>query len=212
MMRCVNQYKEKKEMTTELDQIADSAGETATTVAEVAFGAAQTVREVASDPMGTARKQVKGLERKGTPAARKVNRRFNARLNAATAPAKDVAKNINARFTKAAKQAEKVANDLMPEHITVLGVEVNGKLPEKVVIKGFELVKLQARRRDVVGGVAKRTLRLFNGSFKTIAKAASRMEHATELRHAPTAKKPVATKTSTRAHRVRRAAARRRAA
>jgi ElaB/YqjD/DUF883 family membrane-anchored ribosome-binding protein len=146
----------KKEMTTELDQIADSAGETATTVAEVAFGAAQTVREVASDPMGTARKQVKGLERKGTPAARKVNRRFNARLNAATAPAKDVAKNINARFTKAAKQAEKVASDLMPERITVLGVEVNGKLPEKVVIRGFELVKLQARRRDVVGGVAKR--------------------------------------------------------
>jgi hypothetical protein len=199
-------------MTTELDQFADSAGETATTVAEVAFGAAQTVREVASDPMGTARKQVKGLERKGTPAARKVNRRFNARLNAATAPAKDVAKNINARFTKAAKTAEKVANDLMPERITVLGVEVNGKLPEKVVIKGFELVKLQARRRDVVGGVAKRTLRVFNGSFKTIAKAASRLEHATELRHAPTAKKTVATKISTRARRARRTAARRRAA
>jgi hypothetical protein len=199
-------------MTTELDQIADSAGETATTVAEVAFGAAQTVREVASDPMGTARKQVRGLERKGTPAARKVNRRFNARLNAATAPAKDVAKNINARLSAAAQ----VASDLMPERITVLGVEVNGKLPEKVVIKGFELVKLQARRRDVVGGVAKRTLRIFNGSFKTIAKAASRLEHATELRHAPVAKKPVATKavakTSTRVRRVRRTATRRRAA
>ena len=195
-------------MNTEFDQIADSAGETATTVAEVAFGAAQTVREVASDPMGTARKQVKGLERKGTPAARKVNRRFNARLNAATAPAKDVAKNINARVSAAAQ----MATDLMPERITVLGVEVNGKLPEKVVIKGFELVKLQARRRDVVGGVAKRTLRLFNGSFKTIAKAASRLEHATELRHAPVAKKPVATKTSTRVRRVRRTATRRRAA
>ncbi|HEY1161842.1 MAG TPA: hypothetical protein VGF78_02100 [Candidatus Dormibacteraeota bacterium] len=203
-------------MNTELDQIADSAGETATTVAEVAFGAAQTVREVASDPMGTARKQVKGLERKGTPAARKVNRRFNARLNAATAPAKDVAKNINARFTKAAKQAEKVANDLMPERITVLGVEVNGKLPEKVVIKGLELVKVQARRRDVVGGVAKGALRFFNGSFKTIAKTASRLEHATELRHAPTAKKSVATKAATkittRVRRARRSAARRRAA
>jgi hypothetical protein len=199
-------------MTTELDQIADSAGETATTVAEVAFGAAQTVREVASDPMGTARKQVKGLERKGTPTARKVNRRFNARLNAATAPAKDVAKNINARIAVAAK----MAGDLMPERITVLGVQVDGKLPEKVVIKGFELVKLQARRRDVVGGVAKRALRVFNGSFKTIAKTASRLEYATELRHMPTAKKSVATKaatkTSTRARRVRRTATRRRAA
>jgi len=211
-MRCVNQNKEKKKMTTELDQIADSAGETATTVAEVAFGAAQTVREVASDPMGTARKQVKGLERKGTPTARKVNRRFNARLNAATAPAKDVAKNINARISAAAQ----IASDLMPERITLLGVEVNGKLPEKVVIKGFELVKLQARRHDVVGGVAKRALRVFNGSFKTIAKTATRLEYATELRHAPTAKKSVATKarakTSTRTNRTRRTAARRRAA
>ncbi|HVC75577.1 MAG TPA: hypothetical protein VND96_03565 [Candidatus Micrarchaeaceae archaeon] len=195
-------------MTTELDQIADSAGETATTVAEVAFGAAQTVREVASDPMGTARKQVKGLERKGTPAARKVNRRFNARLNAATAPAKDVAKNINARLSAAAQ----VASDLMPERITVLGVEVNGRLPEKVVIRGFELVKLQARRRDVVGSVAKRSLRIFNGSFKTIAKTASRLEYATELRHAPTVKKSVATRASTRTRRVRKIAARRRAA
>ncbi|HXC75900.1 MAG TPA: hypothetical protein VNU19_02505 [Candidatus Acidoferrum sp.] len=195
-------------MTTELDQIADSAGETATTVAEVAFGAAQTVREVASDPMGTARKQVKGLERKGTPAARKVNRRFNARLNAATAPAKDVAKNINARLSVAAQ----VASDLMPERITVLGVEVNGKLPEKVVIKGFELVKLQARRHDVVGSVAKRSLRIFNGSFKTIAKTATRLEYATEIRHAPTARKSVAAKVSTRTRRVRKTAARRRAA
>lgn len=199
-------------MATELEQIADSAGETATTVAEVAFGAAQTVREVASDPMGTARKQVKGLERKGTPAARKVNRRFNARLNAATAPAKDVAKNINARFSAAAQ----MANDVMPERITVLGVEVNGKLPEKVVIKGFELVKLQARRRDFVGSVAKQSLRIFNGSFKTIAKAASRLEYATELKHAPVAKKTVVTrakaKATTRTRRVRRTATRRRAA
>jgi hypothetical protein len=201
-------------MTTELDQIADSAGETATTVAEVAFGAAQTVREVASDPMGTARKQVKGLERKGTPTARKVNRRFNARLNAATAPAKDVAKNINARVSAAAQ----MASDLMPERITVLGVELNGKLPEKVVVKGLELVKVQARRRDVVGGVAKGALRFFNGSFKTIAKTASRLEHATETRvtarHAPTAKKTVATRATakTRTRRARRTTARRRAA
>jgi hypothetical protein len=195
-------------MTTELDQMADAAGERATTVAEVAFGAAQTVREVASDPVGTARKQVKGLERKGTPTARKVNRRFNARLNAATAPAKDVAKNINAQLNKAAK----VAGELMPERISVLGVEVNGKLPEKVVIKGLELVKVQARRRDVFGGVAKGALRLFNGSFKTIAKTASRLEYASELRHAPVAKKSVATKARSTARRARRTTARRRAA
>jgi hypothetical protein len=193
-------------MNTEFDQIADSAGETATTVAEVAFGAAQTVREVASDPIGSARKQVKGLERKGTPAARKVNRRFNARLNAATAPAKDAAKTINANFAKAAKRAEKVANGLLPERITLWGMEVNGKLPEKVAIKGLHLVKVQARRPDMVGDVVKRTLRIFNGSFKTIAKAATRLEQATELR----TQRPAATKSATR--RPRRATARRRAA
>jgi hypothetical protein len=197
-------------MNTEFEQIADSAGETATTVAEVAFGAAKTVREVASDPIGSARKQVKGLERKGTPAARKINRRFNARLNAATAPAKDAAKTINASLTKAAKHAEKVANGLMPERITVWGLDVNGKLPEKVAIKGLQLVKVQARRPDMVGDVAKRALRVFNGSFKTIAKAATRLEHATEL----TPKSPAATKAarSTATRRPRRATARRRAA
>jgi hypothetical protein len=199
-------------MNTEIEQIADSAGETATTVAEVAFGAAKTVVEVASDPIGSARKQVKGLERKGTPAARKVNRRFNARLNAATAPAKSVARTINARLTKAAKQAEKVANDLMPERITVWGVKVDGKLPEKVAIKGLELVKVQARRRDVVGDVTKRALRIFNGSFKTIAKTATRLEHATELTAKRTATSKPATRKVTKTRTSKRTAVRRRAA
>src|SRR6202162_3716890 len=127
-------------------------GEAATTVEEVAFGAAKTAAEVASDPIGSARKQVRGFVKKGAPTARKINRRFNARLNA-----------------------------ILPEKVTVWGMEVNGKLPEKVAIKGLQLVKLQARRQDMVGGVAKRTLRIFNGSFKTIARTASRFEQATEL-------------------------------
>ena len=76
----------------------------ATTVEEVAFGAAKTAAEVASDPIGSARKQVKGFEKKGAPTARKVNRRFNARLNA-----------------------------ILPEKVTLWGIEVNEKLPEKVV-------------------------------------------------------------------------------
>ena len=152
-------------------------GEAATTVEEVAFGAAKTAAEVASDPIGSARKQVKGFEKKGAPTARKLNRRFNARLNA-----------------------------ILPEKVMVWGMEVNGKLPEKVAIKGLQLVKVQARRQDMVGGVAKRTLRIFNGSFKTIARTATRLEQATTL--APrreAAAKPIAVKT-------RRRTARRRAA
>jgi hypothetical protein len=195
-------------MDTDIKQFADSAGEAANTVAEVAIGAAQTAAEVASDPIGSARKQVKGFERKGTPAVRKANRRFNARLNAATGPAKDAAKTFNAGLNKAAKRAEKVANGLLPDRISVWGMEVNGKLPEKVAIKGLQLVKVQARRPDVVGDVVKRTLRIFNGSFKTIAKTAMRLEHATELR----TPRPAAAKPATRTRRPRRTTVRRRAA
>src|ERR1700681_979072 len=156
-------------------------GEAATTVEEVAFGAAKTAAEVASDPIGTARKSVKGFERKGAPTARKINRRFSARLNA-----------------------------ILPEKVTLFGMPVNEKLPQKIAIKGLQLVKLQAKRQDMVGDVAKRTLRIFNGSFKTIARTASRFEKATTL--APrreAAAKPAAVKTR---RTTRRRTARRRAA
>ena len=155
-------------------------GEAATMVEEVAIGAAQTAARVASDPIGSARKSVRGFEKKGAPTARKVNRRFNARLNA-----------------------------ILPEKVTLWGIEVNEKLPEKVAIKGLHLVKLQARREDMVGGVAKRTLRIFNGSFKTIARTATRLEQGTELSpRRETVARPGAVKTRRGARRT----ARRRAA
>lgn len=156
-------------------------GETATTVEEVAIGAAKAAAEMASDPIGSARKQVKGFERKGAPTARKVNRRFNARLNA-----------------------------ILPEKVMLWGVEVNEKLPEKFALKGLHMVKLQARRHDVVGEVAKKTLLFAHGSFKTIARTATKFEQATDLtpRHEVVLSRPVA-----RAGRPRRrAVSRRRAA
>ncbi len=169
-------------MSTDVKDITD-------TVEEIAFGAAETAAEVASNPIGSMRRQVKGLERKGRPAARKVNRRINSQIDAATAPAKDAFKTIS-------KTAERVAGELMPE---------------KVAIKGLRLVKVQARRPDVVGDVAKRTLRFFNRSFKTVARVANRLESASELTpHASAAAtKPAATRRParrTRARRTRRAA------
>jgi hypothetical protein len=119
-----------------------------TTVEEIAVGAAESAAEVARNPFKSARKQVKGLERKGTPTVRRINRRLSA---------------------------------MLPEKVTVFGMPVNGKLPEKVAIRGLQMVKLQAKRKDVVGDVAKRTLKIFNGSFKTIARTATRLEQATEL-------------------------------
>lgn len=121
--------------------------ETATTVEEFAVGAAKTAAEVASDPVRAARKQVRTLERKGTPAVRRINRRLNA---------------------------------MLPNRLEILGVEINGKLPEKIAVNGLQGIRAQARRNDVVGDVAKRTLRIFNGSFKTIARAATRLEQASE--------------------------------
>ena len=145
----------------------------ATTVEEVAVGAAQTAAEVASNPIGSARKQVKGFERKGTPAVRRINRRFN---------------------------------QWIPDRVSVFGIQVNEKLPEKLAVKGLNLVKVQARRHDAVGAVAKQTLRIFNGSFKTIARTASRLEQATELTSQREAsRKPAVVRT-------RRRSARRRAA
>ena len=131
-------------------------GDTATTVEEVAVGAARAAAEVASDPIGTARKQVRSFERRGTPTVRRINQRINRRLNA-----------------------------WIPERVSLFGIEVDQKLPGKLAVKGLHLVKVQARRQDVVGDVAKRTLWIFNGSFRTIARTATRLEQATELTPQP---------------------------
>jgi hypothetical protein len=155
-------------------------GEAANTVEEVAFGAAKAAAAVASDPVGSARKSVKGFERKGAPTARKINRRFSARLNA-----------------------------MLPEKVTLFGMPVDEKLPKKVAGKGMNLVRATARRQDMIGGVAKRTLHMVNASFKTIARAASRLDQATQLTpHRAPAAKPATTRARRRTART----ARRRAA
>ncbi|HAC46155.1 MAG TPA: hypothetical protein DCF65_08815 [Chloroflexi bacterium] len=184
MMHCVNQIKKEALMSTDIKS----------TVEEVAFGAARAAREVASDPMGTARKQVKGLQRKGTPTARKLNRQVANQFNAATAPAKDAVKDIVKKLDQASKSASSVAGDL---------------LPERIVLKGLQLVKVQAKRQDPMGEVATQTLRIFNGSFKTIARVASRLERASELpvRHAAAPRKARTTRRSTRRTTSRRSAA-----
>src|SRR5690348_13136795 len=146
--------------------------DTATSVEEVAIGAAQAAAEVASDPIRAARKQVRNFERKGTPAVRRINRRLNA---------------------------------LLPDRVAIFGLEVNERLPEKLAIKGLQLVKVQARRQDMLGGVAKRTLKAFNGSFKTIARTATRLEQASDL----TPARAAAPKRSQRSPRTRRTARRR---
>jgi hypothetical protein len=158
-------------MSTDIKDITD-------TVEEVAFGAAETAAEVASNPIGSVRRQVKSLERKGTPTARKVNRRVNAGIDAATEPARDAFKVIS-------KTAARVADELVPE---------------KVVLRGLRQIKSQAKRPDAIGKAAKRTLGLFNRSFKTVARVATRLENASEI--AP-ASKPATTRRPARRSRRR---------
>jgi len=83
--------------------------------------------------------------------------------------------------TPVVRRINRRLNALMPDKVRVFGIEVNGKLPEKIAVKGLQMVRVQARRPDMVGDVAKRTLRIFNGSFKTIARTATRLEQATIL-------------------------------
>jgi hypothetical protein len=133
--------------------------------------------EVIEELATSARKQVRGFERKSTRAARRINRRFNAQVRS-----------------------------LAPEKVNVWGLELNSKLPEKAAVKGLHLVRLQARREDRMGVVAKRALHMLNTSFKTIVRVATRFEQASELTpHHAAAVKPAA-RPRARRHTVRRAA------
>jgi hypothetical protein len=89
-------------------------------------------------------------------------------------------KDFERKGTPTVRRINRRLSALLPEKVSVFGMQVNGKLPEKVAIRGLQMVKLQAKRKDVVGDVAKRTLKIFNGSFKTIARTATRLEQATE--------------------------------
>lgn len=158
------------------------------TVEEVAFGAAETVAEVASNPIKSVRKSVKGLERKGTPATRRINRKVSVRFNAVADPAQDAFKYIRKSATRAAST---VADQLVPE---------------KVVLRSLRQIKHQAKRSDIVGDAAKGTLKFFNRSFKTVARVATRFENASDL--TPASKPATTTRRSTRStRRTRRRAA-----
>jgi hypothetical protein len=91
------------------------------------------------------------------------------------------ARSFERKGTPAVRRINRRLNAFIPEKVTFLGIQVNQKLPEKLALKGLQLVKVQAKRQDMVGGVAKQTLRIFNGSFKTIARTATRLEQASDL-------------------------------
>jgi hypothetical protein len=114
--------------------------------------------------------------------------------------ARKQARSFERKGTPAVRKFNRRLYAMLPEKVSVFGVEVNERLPEKLAIKGLHAVRGQARREDVVGDVAKRTLKIFNGSFKTIARTATRLEEASQL----TPKREVAQKPARRRSRATR--------
>lgn len=90
-------------------------------------------------------------------------------------------KSFERKGQPAVRRINRRLNALIPDKVKVFGIDVNERFPEKLAVKGLHMVRGQARRDDVVGMVAKRTLKAFNGSFKTIARTATHLEEASEL-------------------------------
>ena len=151
--------------------------ETAAALEEVAAATAKAARHAADRPVRTARRHVKGIQRRGVRAARKINRRIDAQVRA-----------------------------IKPEQVQVWGLDVDARLPEKAAMKGLHTIRAQARRQDRVGVAAKRTLRILNRSFKSIARIATRFEEASELTAHQTVTAKTTSKTPARRRPVRRAA------
>jgi len=60
-------------------------------------------------------------------------------------------------------------------------------MPEKVALLGIHAIKQRARRKDLIGDVAYRTLEVINGGLETVLRTLNRFENATEPPARPTA-------------------------
>src|SRR5207247_10744710 len=62
--------------------------------------------------------------------------------------ARKQARSFERKGMPAVRRINRRLTALIPDKVTVFGVEVNDRLPEKLAIKGLHMVKLQARRQD----------------------------------------------------------------
>ena len=94
---------------------------------------------------------------------------------------------------------------------------IEAVMPEKVALLGIHAIKRRARRKDLIGDVAYRTLEVINGGLETVLRTLNRFENATEPPVRPAARgrsaSPARRSTKTRATgRIRRTARRRKTA
>ncbi len=136
-------------MEVEMKDIRNEAQSAEATMADAATGAVLGIVDAASHPLGTARRQVRKLERRGQPTNRKLGRQMD----------------------EAMETGEEI---------------LDGTIPEKFLLSGLRLVKNTARRRDLVGDVAYRTLRVVNGGLEATLRTLNRFENASEPPTRPT--------------------------
>jgi len=94
---------------------------------------------------------------------------------------------------------------------------IEAVMPEKVALLGIHAIKRRARRTDLIGDVAYRTLEVINGGLETVLRTLNRFENATEPVRPAAARgrsaSPARRSTKTRATgRIRRTARRRKTA
>ncbi|HEY8681232.1 MAG TPA: hypothetical protein VIN01_09290 [Candidatus Dormibacteraeota bacterium] len=86
------------------------------------------------------------------------------------------ARKIERRGAAANKRFGKDVAGLMEDTVEV----IDAMMPEKVALRGIHVIKDRARRKDLIGDVAYRTLELVNGGLEAVLGTLNRLERATE--------------------------------
>ena len=86
------------------------------------------------------------------------------------------ARKIEKRGAAANKQLSHDVADLVEE----TGEVIEALMPEKVALFGIHAIKDRARRKDLIGDVAYRTLELVNGGLEAVVGTLNRLERATK--------------------------------
>jgi argininosuccinate lyase len=83
---------------------------------------------------------------------------------------------IERRGAAANKQLGKDVAGFMDDTVEA----IDAIMPEKVALLGVRAIKNRARRKDLIGDVAYRTLELVNGGLEAVVGTLSRLERATQ--------------------------------
>jgi hypothetical protein len=60
------------------------------------------------------------------------------------------------------------------------GERIEAMMPEKIALAGIHAIKARARRKDLMGEFAYRTLKIFNGGLEAMLGTVTRLERATQ--------------------------------